>query len=165
MLLPAHASHDLIAKVRSSTTQTFHRGVEVRDLYREAIPAARLGKRPVRHCLTTSGSAARGAENEAKIAQRKHREGRCGMHVLMETELAAVERDRLVDIFHDVPNADRRHAGSPRLSTTSWTIWLGAEVGINRARQEGEKAHAIVETATANRYWLRYSTRQIEERY
>src|SRR5215218_6700033 len=87
--------------------------VEVIDLHHEPVPSTGLWSGSVRHRLRTSALAPRGAEDQPEVAALEHREGRSRVRLLAETEVLAVERDRLVDVLDDVTNTDRRHAGSP----------------------------------------------------
>jgi hypothetical protein len=89
--------------------QLRHGAGQVGDLEGEAVPAAGLRHRAVRHRLAAPGPAAWRAEHQAQVTTRQHREGRGGMHHLGEAQLPGVERDRGVDIVDDVPHAYRGH--------------------------------------------------------
>src|ERR1019366_10816305 len=75
----------------------------------------------VRHRLAAPGAAAGSAEHEAQVAPGEHREARCGVHVLVEAELVAVEVDRSINVVDDVSNADRGHA-SPFVACRSRNV-------------------------------------------
>jgi hypothetical protein len=80
-------------RIRASAiaaTELAHGRGKIGDLEHEAIPAARLRFRAVRHRLTAASGATRGAQRKTKIASGQHRERRGWMHQLLETEMPAI---------------------------------------------------------------------------
>src|SRR5689334_6794232 len=71
-LLAAHAGDDLVAETGTVLPQLRHRGRQIGDLDREAVPAAGLGQAAVRHGLAAAGTAARSAEHQPQIAAGQH---------------------------------------------------------------------------------------------
>ena len=73
-LLAADAGDDVVAEAGAVLAQIGDDRVDVGDLELKAIPSAGRRHRAVGHGLTTTGPAARGAENEPEVAAREHRE-------------------------------------------------------------------------------------------
>jgi SAM-dependent methyltransferase len=109
----ARSAHDVVAESHATVMELPDERIEVGDLDREAVPAARRRHRPVRHRLTAARPAARRAEHQAQVATGEHREGRGGMHHLREAQVLRVERDRGVNVVDDVPDTYRRHGRPP----------------------------------------------------
>ena len=87
--------------------------IEVRQLHHESIPSPGLRARPVGHRLATSTLAAWCTEHQPQVAAVEHREGGCGMHLLEEAQMVAVEVDSSIDVGDDVANADCGHDACP----------------------------------------------------
>src|SRR5260370_3668434 len=81
------------------------------SLLRFSDPAARLRQGPVGHGAVSAGSPTWALGRSRRSSAGHHREGRGGVHILMEAELFTVQADLLIDV-DDAADADRRHLGS-----------------------------------------------------
>ena len=117
-LLSSDAVDDLVPKMNARGAQSSDDGLEVVDLDRKTIPPARLRSRAIWHRLTTASLGVGRTEHEPQLAARQHCKHRRRVHLEMETEMCRVERDRGVDVAHDVSNLNAGH-GNDRVRVLS----------------------------------------------
>jgi hypothetical protein len=72
-------------------TQGLHRRRQIVHFDREPVPASRLRERAIGHCLPAAWPGARLAQNQAQVAARQHGKRRSGVHLLLESEMVAVD--------------------------------------------------------------------------
>src|SRR3954465_3945558 len=89
--------------------QRLHQARWIVELNLNAIPAAWLGSPPIRHGLASAPAAAWRVQQQPQIPPREHGESRARVHLHVEPEVLSVERDRRIDVVHDIADADRSH--------------------------------------------------------
>ena len=80
-LFAADADHDVVSESSAGLSQSLHHAREIINLDGKPVPPAWLLLPTIGHRLPSPGRRIRGAENEAQIAARQHREGGRRVHM------------------------------------------------------------------------------------
>src|SRR6185437_4960832 len=147
-LLAAHAGDDLVAEPGALRPECADETLKVGDLEGEAVPPSGRWPGAVGHGLAAARASAGRAEHQAQVTPGQHGEGRSGVHDLGKAEEMAVERDRLIDVVDDVPDADAGHL--PLLSSCS--TYRGVRHGRGGPCQGGEMTDFISQNLTGSRF-------------
>src|SRR5438132_2326740 len=101
-LRASRAPHDLVSERGSGILESLNTRLDIIDFDHEPIPAARFRLRPVRH--RPAGGAARSGQPKREVVEANGREVRAHVPLNGESEVLAVEVQRLLHIINHVPN-------------------------------------------------------------